>query len=77
MVIREYYTTREDGVILYRTYSDTSHKLRQLETGVIYDEAIDVESANYSYEETDDIIVVPSADILRENGDMAEGGSAD
>lgn len=77
MVIREYYTTREDNVILYRTFSDRNRKLRQLETGVIYDEAIDVESANYTYEETDDIIVAPSADILRENGDLAEGGSAE
>ena len=77
MVIREYYTTREDGVILYRTYSDTGHYIKQIETGAIYEEAVDVESANYTYEETDDIIVAPVADILRENGDMAEGGSAD
>lgn len=77
MVIKEYYTTREDGVRLFRTYSDTNHYLYQVETGAIYDEAIDVENANYTYEETDDIIVAPVADILRENGDMAEGGSAD
>jgi hypothetical protein len=36
-----------------------------------------IEGYDNTYEETDDIIVVPSADILRENGDMAEGGSAD
>lgn len=77
MVIREYYTTREDGVRLFRTYSDTNHYIKQIETGAIYEEAVDVENANYTYEETDDIIVVPSADILRENGDMAEGGIAD
>ena len=78
MIKREYYTTREDGVVLYRTYSDTNHKLRQLETGVIYDEAIDVESAKYTYEETDDIIANPiDADILRENGDLVEGGRAE
>lgn len=77
MIKREYYATREDGVILYRTYSDSNLYIRQTETGNVYTEAIDVENANYTYEETDDIIVVPSADILRENGDMAEGGSAD
>ena len=77
MVIREYYTTREDGVRLFRTYSDTNHYIKQIETGAIYEEAVDVENANYTYEETDDIIVAPNADILRENGDIAEGGNAE
>ena len=77
MLVREYYRTREDGVRLFRTYSDINHYIYQVETGAIYEEAVDVESANYTYEETDDIIVAPVADILRENGDMAEGGSAD
>ena len=77
MITREYYDTREDGVVLYRTYSDTNHYLRQVETGAIYEEAVDVESANYTYEETDDIIANPVADILRENGDLAEGGRAE
>ena len=71
MITREYYDTREDGVRLFRTYSDTNRYLYQVETGAIYEEAVDVESANYTYEETDDIIVAPNADILRENGDMA------
>ena len=56
MIIREYYTTREDGVRLFRTYSDTNHYLYQVETGAIYEEAVDVESANFTYEETDDVI---------------------
>lgn len=56
MVIREYYTTRTDGVQLFRTYSDTNHYICQVETGVIYSEAVDVESANYTYVETDDVI---------------------
>lgn len=77
MIVKEYYTTRVDGVRLFRTYSDTGHYLYQVETGAIYEEAVDVESANYTYEETDDIIVVPVADILRENGDLAEGGNAE
>lgn len=53
MVIKEFYTTRADGVNLYRTYSDSGLSLLQNETGAIYDEAIDVEGAPYTYTETD------------------------
>lgn len=53
MIIRELYTTRKDGVKLYRTYSDSGMDLRQIETGVVYSEAIDVEGAPYTYEETE------------------------
>lgn len=58
MVLREFYKTRLDGVNLYRTYSDTNHYIRQIETGAIYSDAIDVEGAQYSYEETDELIPV-------------------
>lgn len=54
MIVREFYKTREDGVNLYRTYSDENYKIRQIETGAIYDEAIDVENAEYTYEETEE-----------------------
>lgn len=54
MIVTEYYKTRGDGVKLYRTYSDTGFLLRQVETGVVYDEAVDVESAGYTYEETEE-----------------------
>ena len=56
MVIKEYYTTRGDGVKLYRTYSDQGFLILQVETGIQYDEAIDVENAPYTYEETDEKI---------------------
>ena len=56
MVIREYYETREDGVVLFRTYSDSKKKIMQHPTMVVYDEAIDIEGAPYTYEETDEII---------------------
>lgn len=59
MIKKEYYTTREDGVTLYRTISDTGHYIRQVETGHIYSEAIDVENAPYTYEETDELIEKP------------------
>ena len=56
MIIKEFYKERKDGVKLYRTYSDEQYKIKQIETGNIYDEAIDIENANYTYEETDILI---------------------
>ena len=58
MIVKEFYRTREDGVNLYRTYSDENYKIRQIETGAIYDEAIDVENAGYTYEETEEKIEI-------------------
>lgn len=52
MLHRDYYMTRSDGVRLYRTYSDERLLIRQIETGEVYDEAVDVESSLYTYEET-------------------------
>jgi hypothetical protein len=52
MVIKEYYKTREDGVALYRTCSDADFKIRKIGTTEVYDEAIDVANAPFSYEET-------------------------
>ena len=53
MVVKEFYRTREDGVNLYRNYSDENFKIRQTQTNILYDEAIDVEDSIYTYEETD------------------------
>ena len=57
MIKVEFYITREDGVDLYRTYSDTDKYILQVETGIEYDEAIDVADGNgnirYTYEETE------------------------
>ena len=52
-VIKEYHATRNDGVKLYRTYSDQGKMLLQNETGIEYGEAIDVENAPYTYSELD------------------------
>lgn len=41
---------------LYRTYSDEGFKIRQVETGIIFDDALDLESASYTYEETEEKI---------------------
>lgn len=54
MVVKEFYKQRNDGVKLYRTYSDENFRLLQVETGIIYDEAVDIETANYTYEETEE-----------------------
>lgn len=56
MIIKEFFMTREDGVNLYRTYSDQGFMLRQIETGILYGEPIDIEDASYTYEETDELI---------------------
>lgn len=57
MVIKEFYETREDGVNLYRTYSDKGVYILQNETGVEYSEAIDIEGTPYTYTETDKPII--------------------
>lgn len=57
MVIREYFKTRSDGIKLYKHYSDNNKMIIQLQTGVEYDEAIDVENAPFTYvESTNDIV---------------------
>ena len=52
MIIKEFYKKRSDGINLYRTYSDSNLMIKQVETGNVYAEAIDVENAVYTYEET-------------------------
>lgn len=54
MIKKGFYMTREDGVKLYKTYSTSGYKIRKLGTDEVYDEAIDVENANYVYVETAD-----------------------
>lgn len=43
--------TRMDGLI--RTYSDSGKKIQKVGTDEIYDTAIDLPNAGYTYEETD------------------------
>ena len=64
MIRRVFYETREDGVNLYRTYSDKGYKIKQHPTGIIYDEAIDVENANFSYTETDEKVEVYEEEVV-------------
>lgn len=58
MVIKEFYLTREDGVNLFRNYSDEGFYILQNETGIEYAEAIDVEGAAYTYSESDKLIEI-------------------
>lgn len=50
MIITEYYMTREDGVVLNRTYSDKGMMIER--DGIRYDEAIDPAEQNRQYIET-------------------------
>ena len=73
-----YYMTRSDGVKLYRfavpntktgdEWDKPQFKIRQDQTGTLYDEAIDAENAPYTYNETDiptesDVETQPETDL--------------
>ena len=57
MIKTEYYGKNGLGVDLYRTYSDSNKYILQVETGIEYEEAVDVADENgnikYTYEETE------------------------
>ena len=59
MIQREFYKTRDDGVNLYRTFSDNSLQIQKVGTNEVYDEAIDVEGATFEYAETDNLVGAP------------------
>lgn len=67
MIKTEYVGKNGLGVDLYRTYSDENKIILQIETGIEYDEAIDVADENgnikYTYEETDRYIDVEEENI--------------
>lgn len=51
-VIREFYGTRADGVRLFKSYSDKGETIRKVGTDEVYSEAVDIDTAQYTYEET-------------------------
>lgn len=53
MIVKEFYRQRQDGVNLYKTYSDKGLYIQKVGTNEIYDEAIDIQGAPYVYTETD------------------------
>ena len=58
MIKREFYKERNDGVKLYKTYSDENYKIQKVGTDEIYDEAIDVFPIQYNYEETSEKVEI-------------------
>lgn len=58
MIIQEPFECEGAEMPLVRTYSDSGLKIRQVETGDIYDDAVDVSPCRFTYEETDEPIEV-------------------
>jgi len=52
MIVTEYFKTREDGVILMRTYSDRNVMIENKE-GELFVDAIDPDDSERTYTETD------------------------
>ena len=55
-IVTEYYRTRDDGVVLNRTYSDQNMMIER--DGIRYSEAIDPAELNRQYTETDEPIEI-------------------
>ena len=51
---KEFVAETADGVKLYRTFSDEGRKILQNETGIVFDDAVDVENAVFTYSEVFD-----------------------
>ena len=66
MIKTEFFTKRSDNVILVKTYSTEKKYIKQVETGLEYDEAVDIgekvgenyKPTRYTYEETNKEIEV-------------------
>lgn len=65
MIKKEYFKTREDGMRLYRTYSDTDHKIRNKKTSEVYIDAVDI-TDDVEYEEIESYIEVEGASTYEE-----------
>ena len=65
-LITEEYLVRTDGTKLFRTYSDASYKIMQIETHVVFDEAIDEEGHTFTYEETDEYTDAKQIELEKE-----------
>lgn len=65
MIKKELYRTREDGVQLYRTFSDTDHVIKKVVNDVVYNDAIDVDE-NAEYVELDEYIELDGPESYEE-----------
>ncbi len=70
MLRQVYVMTRSDGVRLYKTYSDAGKYIIQVETGIKYEEAIDVYPLRYNYIESEEDIVVEEETTEEEKEDI-------
>ena len=62
MIVTEYHRTRDDGVRLVRTYSDTGMMIER--DGFLYEDAIDPEDSGRVYTETDVAIEITAEEAL-------------
>ena len=53
MTVKEFYITREDGIKLFKTYSDEGYMIQKIGAKEVYDEVIGVETVSFTYVETD------------------------
>lgn len=56
---------------LIKFYSDEGYYIKQVETGAIYEEAVDVYPSIYTYEETEEIIPKPESENDEENEEIS------
>jgi hypothetical protein len=63
MIVKEFFKIRSDGVKLYRTYSNKGLVIRKLGTEEEYDDAVDIENAQYEYVETTKPIEQPEGEV--------------
>lgn len=74
MIVMEFYKTRDDGVDLYRTYSDRGMMIER--DGYLYDEAIDPGDCGRLYVETETPVPSP-ADEAGEVPEIPSSGSGE
>lgn len=63
MIRQEIFMERADGITLYLTYSDENRYILQLDTGIIYENAVDVENSSHTYEELEEIINLEEKEV--------------
>lgn len=76
MIRSEYPVIMEDGSENYgliKHYSDSGRMIKQIETGGIYGEAVDLYPCRYTYEETGEPEELTDSDALR----IITGGAPD
>lgn len=62
-MIKPEIVVREDGVELTRLVSDQGKYLRQIPTGILYEDAVDLPNTAFTYEEADEYINQEENDV--------------